>query len=416
VGILLKHSVPISEVRAVADPGENFLLISCLHNGNRFTLGAVYGPNGNNPDFYRDLGMVLTAIGNDKIIIGGDWNCVWSKASLNRNIDICNMTSVPNPGNSAEMRHQFELLNMSDPYRVLHPGRSDFTYSPRASNKKNRSRLDYFVVSDSVVPLVTNCSICPHLQNKLFDHKAVFLDFGKKKSKLSRPTLDSKILKDPDIDLIVNISVAETYITYSDLAGFDKQNLLRRLGTARANLREAGPDPSYRDYEGLSQEFLLHRSGLIAGIKAMLDDISTERLFDSVLTVDDGLFLETLINNIRNDVVGYQNFIEKTKKKSLIMLKDKIERLKKDFNANTDEIHELECKLNVRIDLHMRSELEKHHLFDILNNERISPVFLKLAKSNNAGAQMTDIRRDNGEAFERENDRKNYDTRNALRN
>jgi hypothetical protein len=58
----------------------------------------------------------------------------------------------------------------------------------------------------------------------------------------------------------------------------------------------------------------------------------------------------------------------------------------------------------------MRAELEKHHLFEILNNEKITPVFLKLAKSTNSGAQMADICRDTGEPFEHDSERKAYIT------
>ncbi len=45
-----------------------------------------------------------------------------------------------------------------------------------------------------------------------------------------------------------------------------------------------------------------------------MEEIPFELLYDSVLDIDDGLFLETLINNLRNDVVGYQHFIKKNNK------------------------------------------------------------------------------------------------------
>jgi exonuclease III len=341
VGILIKNTVLVSEVKEVRDPAENFLLISALYNGNRLTLGAVYGPNGNNPEFFRQLSSVITEIGNDKIILGGDWNCLWSRAAASRNIDIRNMVSVPNSGNSAEMRSQFEMLNMSDPYRVLYPGRLDFTYSPRDRIRTNRSRLDYFVISDNLVPSVTSCEISRHLQNKLFDHRAISLNFNKKHTGISRPTINNAILKDPDIEIIVSLAVAETYIRHTLLPGIDKQLLMRQVGTARSGLRSAGPDPIYRDCDALTEDDILQRSGIIAGIKASIEDINLDRFYESVLDIDDGLFLDTLINNTRNEVIGYQNFIRNALKRNELLPEKKLDGLKGDFEANESKILEL---------------------------------------------------------------------------
>jgi exonuclease III len=250
-GILLKHDLPFSDTREVADPGENFLLLSTTFSGNRYTLGAVYGPNGNNPGFFNELGDTLWELGNDNIILGGDWNCVWSRAALTRNQDLLNMTAVPNSGNSAVMRKCCNKLDLTDPFRALHPSRCDFSYTPRCITKKNRSRLDFFVVSNRLLRSVTTCTISRELQNKLFDHKAIFLNFKVKKQGIVRPTIDNTVLKDPEIELIVGMSAAETYLRHSAIENIDRQALLLGVGTARSQLRSAGPPhvPSTRRNE-----------------------------------------------------------------------------------------------------------------------------------------------------------------------
>jgi hypothetical protein len=56
----------------------------------------------------------------------------------------------------------------------------------------------------------------------------------------------------------------------------------------------------------------------------------------------------------------------------------------------------------------MRVELEKHHLFEVLNNEKITPAFVKLAKSNYVEASLNDIVDEHGLDFNSNLERKKY--------
>ncbi len=81
-------------------------------------------------------------------------------------------------------------------------------------------------------------------------------------------------------------------------------------------LRNAGPDPVFAggggDYVNTNID---DRNRSIAEIRDILDTFDLNFLQNSNLTVDNDDFLELLINNIRNDVIGYQAFILKTQKK-----------------------------------------------------------------------------------------------------
>jgi exonuclease III len=69
-----------------------------------------------------------------------------------------------------------------DPFRFLYPEKKEFSYCPRNPLQKNRSRLDYFIISESIIDNITDCVIADTVQNKLFDHKAVTLSFNIKKN------------------------------------------------------------------------------------------------------------------------------------------------------------------------------------------------------------------------------------------
>ncbi len=79
--------------------------------------------------------------------------------------------------------------------------------------------------------------------------------------------------------------------------------------------------------------------------------------------LSDDIFMETLVNNLKNDVVSYQNFICKTIKNSSLTMSTELVRLKKDYERNTDEIFSLENKLDKIQDLKMRSKLENSKKF-----------------------------------------------------
>jgi len=69
---------------------------------------------------------------------------------------------------------------------------------------------------------VTEVSISASKQNKMFDHSAILLSFVPLPPKsVARPTISNLILKDPDLDLVVALAVADTYLSCTDLnAGF----------------------------------------------------------------------------------------------------------------------------------------------------------------------------------------------------
>jgi exonuclease III len=54
---------------------ENYILLRMTFKGVPVTLGCVYGPNGNNPMFFRDLRRQLSRLGG-LFIVGGDMNTI----------------------------------------------------------------------------------------------------------------------------------------------------------------------------------------------------------------------------------------------------------------------------------------------------------------------------------------------------
>ncbi len=108
--------------------------------------------------------------------------------------------------------------------------------APWGNNRDNRSRIDFFLVSESSVQSVEECLIKPCVQSKLFDHKAIVLSLKKNKPIVSRPTISNKILRDPDIEIVVKLAAYECYVQMSANNVF-RERVLPMIGRAYWLLR-----------------------------------------------------------------------------------------------------------------------------------------------------------------------------------
>ncbi len=128
------------------------------------------------------------------------------------------MQDVPNLQHSKKICEICREFNLSDPYR---PNCLEYTYVLYGTLRKNRSRLDYFLISTDISQKLENCTIKQNMQSKLFDHKAVVLDFNKFKLQSSRPNISDSILRDPDLDSVVALAYYPEFplvSPYGDLA------------------------------------------------------------------------------------------------------------------------------------------------------------------------------------------------------
>jgi hypothetical protein len=81
-------------------------------------------------------------------------------------------------------------------------------------------------------------------------------------------------------------------------------------------------------------------------------------------------------------------------------LESKIKSLKKNFQNNVAEILRTERDLNKVVDDEMREEVLRMRNFEHLNNEKITPYFLSLAKKPQNSENLLDVCDVNGEPFE----------------
>jgi hypothetical protein len=95
---------------------------------------------------------------------------------------------------------------------------------------------------------------------------------------------------------------------------------------------------------------------------------------------DPDVFFETMLGMIKNDLVSYQVHARLVANKTVTDLRNRINSLKEIADPDLKTLFTLEKSLDVLEDTIMRSEVSKHSLFDILNNEKITPHFVNMSK------------------------------------
>jgi exonuclease III len=244
VGILIHKNIKNEKFvihNEKTDLEGNYILLDVTIHGKRYTIGAVYGPNYDDQlSTYNKLKRACNELHNENVILGGDFNATWDNSRVNSNIDVVNMNALPSVIRTNKVRELAEEIGLIEPYRFLNPNKKEYTYIPSAVNNMNRSRIDFFLVSNNLVPNITNCEIPHSLTSTLFDHKQIFVTLGKKKYKW-KPIIKDSILKDKDLQFHVQACIMETYLHHCRLnAQFTieaKDRMLVDIGRINSILR-----------------------------------------------------------------------------------------------------------------------------------------------------------------------------------
>ena len=378
VGIRVKKTLTFSCTGEERDKAtDNFLLLRAEINNCTVIIGSIYGPNETNANFYVNLKNSIQRLGNYPCILGGDWNATQSCLPIASNIDVINMQALPNITNSKKLKEICAEIGLTDPFRALYPNKIEFTFAPWGNTRTNRSRLDFFVISNNIIPLVSDCKIKPSAQSRLFDHKAVILDFTVSKPVSSRPNITNKILNDPDIDKVVELATLECYCINLDGNDIIRAAAARLIGRGFELIREAGPDPAYLPYAHASTLDVDARTQLMDSLDNTLAALRDLDLENRPLSIEDDVFIEILINGIKNAVISHQSFISKIVEQSRKNLVKKLANLKLNVFENFDEISRLEIELRNINEIELNSELEKKPEFCNIKQRTYNPLFCK---------------------------------------
>ena len=235
-----------------SDPEGNKLILDVSINGKRTTLINIYGPNRDSPEFYNIIKSDIERFGNP-VILAGDFNLV-----LDPNMDSLNYININNPQARNKVLELISDCNMIDIWRELNAEKHSYTWTRPNSNK--RARLDYFLISESFFSDTEDVNILPGYRT---DHCMIFLSFRFNKFKRGHSywKFNNSLLRD-------RAYVAEI------------KSIIDRV----------------------KEQYALNNENLPIG------EISNS---DLSFTINEQLFFEVLLMEIRGKTISYSSFLKK---------------------------------------------------------------------------------------------------------
>jgi hypothetical protein len=114
------------------------------------------------------------------------------------------------------------------------------------------------------------------------------------------------------------------------------------------------------------------------------------------------------VNILKNASLSFQSNFYKIKNTQKNRIRSEIRVLKENYNANCDEIFEKELQLSNIVEIELKEELSQVKNFECLNDEKITPHFLKLAKTLTQSDSLEIICNDNGAPFDSFDERSSH--------
>ncbi len=181
----------------------------------------------------------------------------------------------------------------------------------------NRSRLDFFLISDGLIEQCVNCRIPHSLSSLLFDHKQIFLYF-KRNNPYKKQVLNDTILKDFDINQVVNMATMECYInhlvppdTVSDLQIDELKLIIGQAMTMQQEIASCRLNDAMLDTDPIN---IARIQELVQALNNTMDLLPTlDELQEMELSCGNDVFLEILIMSVKSSSLSHQQSFFKIK-------------------------------------------------------------------------------------------------------
>ena len=331
--------------RVVKDDDGNLLVSSMnLCKKLSITLINLYGPNRDSPDFYNKIENIINDMNNEFVIICGDYNLVQDFYK-----DCYNYTEQNNKKSANVVEKLKNNFGLVDPWRVYNPNKLSYTWQRK--NPIKQARLDFFLISSELMTFVRNVNILPGYRT---DHSYIELELQLSTFKKGKGfwRFNNSLLKDPVYVNKVKECILETKREYSPIP-------------VNPNMIEIIPNDTLQ------------------------------------LSIEDDLFLETLLMNIRGVTISYSSWKKKERNNLKTDIEKQIKLKQEEFdNDHSEQLSEQLTDLNTQLEDIRKYELEGLLLRTrsrwIEHGEKPTKYFCNLEKRNYVNKTITKVINDNG--------------------
>lgn len=171
--ILINSNLQYSLIAEQASVCGNFQIVACKILNESYLLVSVYGPNEDNPAFYKNLSNIIDQFDVQYTIVAGDFNFV-----IDPNSDSLHYAGEYNVLAKQEFLKLSYEHSLIDIWRHMFHDERRYTWFRR--NPFKAGRLDMFFISDSMINAVTETDIKPGYRT---DHNIITLSFQSKQTR-----------------------------------------------------------------------------------------------------------------------------------------------------------------------------------------------------------------------------------------
>ena len=326
VAILFSKDLDFVIHKYISDPEGNYIIVDITIDNNRLTLISIYAPNQDSPMFFNNIMSIADTIKNKDLIICGDYNLVQDPT-----LDYFNYKFVNNKKAREKVLEIKSTYNLIDPYREFYPTTKRFSW--RKNRPLKMARLDFFLISENLLSSINSCNIEPGYRS---DHSIIVLKCNFTQFVKGKPLwkLNNSLLSDINYLNIINDKINEIKTQYAL--------------------------PIYN-----------------------IENINNISNTDLQFTINDQLFLDTLLMEIRGKTISYSCYKKKETDKQEREIIEKIDKLEQCLNS--DNINTLNI-LNEELLTLRRKKMDGHFIRSraqfIEEGEKPSKFFCNLEKNN----------------------------------
>ena len=171
VAILIPDSlaIDIKIISECKDQTGRMLVIDCKIEGLPLTLVNIYAPTrdrlAQQITFLAEMRDILQNLASKDLIIGGDFN-----TNLNNEIGKKGGTHEIYSSYTKNLKSFIEEYKLTDIWRLRHPNELKFTRREQTRCGLVQSRLDFWLISESISYIINKCGIKPRNQS---DHSLI---------------------------------------------------------------------------------------------------------------------------------------------------------------------------------------------------------------------------------------------------
>ena len=206
VGILFNNNFNLTILKTFSDPSGRFIICDIKAEEKILTLANIYGPNDDEPKFFKNLFDHLKDFKCEEIILGGDFNLVL-------NIEKDKKGGLPRTHQNAlkVVKQACEELDLTDIWRTLNPESQRFTW--RRRKPEIQCRLDFFLISSSLICDTNQADIAPGYKT---DHSLILLEIALHHNPRGRGfwKLNTSLLTDEEYLKAIRTVIHQTKIEY----------------------------------------------------------------------------------------------------------------------------------------------------------------------------------------------------------